>query len=303
MIKTMSLELSDKARVRLKWMDAYRECGNAAAVCRHFSIPLRTFWRWKRRYDPWDLKSLEDRSRKPTRSPRRTPRERERLVLELKRRHPRWGAAKLALVLRTRQGVDPSAMTVWRILKRHGRIVRYRTRKRKPPKPRVNWAEVRLPGDLLQVDTKHATHLGRKAYQYTAIDVVTKDRRGDIFRTADMATTIRFLEAAVSAFGRKIVMVQTDNGPEFGREVTAWLRRRGIRHVFSHKRRPQENAYVERSHRIDEEEFWSLGGHGATFEDLRRNFAAYLAMYNTERPHWGLGGKTPAEALAAYSLK
>jgi len=27
-----------------------------------------------------------------------------------------------------------------------------------------------------------------------------------------------------------------------------------------------------------------------------------MAMYNNERPHWALGGKTPTEVLAAYSL-
>lgn len=301
MLKIMNRTLSEKARVRLKWMDAFRECGNAAQVCRHFSIPLRTFWRWKRRYDPWDLKSLEDRSRKPKRSPRKTPWDAERTVLELKRAHPRWGASKLALLLRRRGGERLSTMTVWRILKRHGLSIRYRTRKRKPPKPRVDWTQVRLPGDLMEVDTKYVSLHGRRLFQYTAIDVVSRWRHAEVHPELDMATSIQFLERAFSLAPFRPALIQTDNGHEFGRAVTAWLRESGVRHVFSRKARPVENGHVERSHRTDEEEFWSVGGHGPTVEDLRQDFAAYIAMYNNERPHWALGGKTPTEALAAYS--
>ncbi|MBI2811667.1 MAG: transposase [Candidatus Melainabacteria bacterium] len=300
MIKVMSLKLSEIARVRLQWMDSFRECGNAAKVCRHFSIPLRTFWRWRKRYDPWDLKSLESRSRRPRHSPKRTHILIERRVLSVKQAHLRWGKEKIAVYLK-REGITLSGKTIWKILKRHARIVRYHTRKRKPPKPRVEWAQVRLPGDLLQMDTKYVSHHGRRLYQYTIIDVISRVRFADIYRYKDMQTTIRFLTAALPSFERSVQMIQTDNGGEFGRTVTTWLKNRKTKHVFSHKKRPTENAYVERSHRTDEEEFYSCANLGATFAELRERFNAYLTMYNTERPHWSLGGKTPAEVLASYS--
>lgn len=301
MIKVMSLRLSDKARMRLQWMDAYRECGNAAQVCRHFSIPLRTFWRWQKRYDPWEVKSLEEKSRRPRHSPKKTHILLERRVLAIKAEHPRWGKEKIALVLK-REGTVLSGKTVWKILKRHERIIRYRTRKRRAPKPRVDWASVRRPGDLVEVDTKYVSHHGRRMYQYTAIDVVSRIRHAEIHPVLDMATTIQFLGAVRTQTSFPITIIQTDNGHEFGKSVSRWCTDHGIRHVFSHKARPIENGHVERSHRIDEEEFWSIGAKGATLNDLRIHFAAYMDMYNTKRPHWGLGGKTPAEALASYSL-
>ncbi len=300
MIKMMSLSLSPEARDRLRWMDAYRECGNAAMVCRRFGTPLRTFWRWRKRYDPWDLKSLESKSTRPRRSPGRTPFSIEQRVLGLKREHPRWGKEKIALMLK-KEGTVLSGKTVWKILKRHERIVRYHTRKRKAPKPRGDWAKVRIPGDLVQMDTKHISLHGQKVYQYTLIDVVSRKRYLEAHRQADMKTTVQFLENAL-AHMPPIAMVQTDNGSEFGRSVTAWLKAHRISHVFSHKRRPTENAYVERSHRTDEEEFYSTGNWGPTFLDLQRKLAACTNMYNSQRPHWGLGGKTPEEALASYSL-
>lgn len=301
MIKVMSLQLSEKARQRLAWMDSFRECGNASQVCRHFSIPLRTFWRWKARFDPFDLKSLEERSRRPRSHPQKTSLTIERKILALKQKHPRYGVEKIALLLRLHEAIRVSGKTCWKILKRHERIIRYHTRKRKPPKPRVDWASVRLPGDLVQVDTKHISLHGRKVYQYTAIDVVTRYRHATIRPRADMETTVGFLEELQALFPKTIAMVQTDNGSEFGKRVSSWCRLKHIRHVFSHAHRPQENAYVERSHRIDEEEFYSMTALGPTIQDLQKTFSSYLFMYNTERPHWGLGGRTPAEVLASYS--
>src|SRR5216683_8240675 len=53
------VELSREARVRLAWMDFYRRCRNVARTGRHFGISRQTFYRWQRRYDPYDLTTLE----------------------------------------------------------------------------------------------------------------------------------------------------------------------------------------------------------------------------------------------------
>lgn len=302
MIKKMSLILSTKARERLRWMDYYRECNNAALTVRHFGISLRTFFRWKKKYDPWDLRSLEEKSRKPRSSPKRISKVIELRVCLLKREHPRWGMAKMALLLKKKEGISLSAMTVWRICKKRSLIMRYKTRKRKSPKPRINWAEVHIPGDLLEMDTKHITLHGRRLYQYTMIDVISRVRHAEIYPHATMKTTVQFLESAKEKYSFSFQKIQTDNGSEFGKEVSRWCAERKIQHVFSHKRRPQENGHVERSHRIDEEEFYSVGNLGGNVTDLRERFGQYLKMYNEERPHWALGGKTPLEALQSYSL-
>lgn len=299
MIKAFSLKLSADARQRLSWMDMYRECGNAAQVSRHFGIPLRTFWRWRKRYDPWDLTSLESRSRKPKSSPRKVSQAVEMEVLSLKKEHPRWGKEKLVLLLK-QQGIDISSSTVYRICKRHKLAIKYRTRKHRVPKPRVNLAEVYNPGDLIQIDTKYVSLNNRRLFQYTAIDVVSRWRYANIYWQLDGDTTKRFLKELNNSSPVSIRMVQTDNGKEFGKTVTAWLRKRKIKHVFSHKARPVENAYIERSHRTDEEEFYSLGGYGNTIAEFRDNFAKYIHMYNELRPHWGLKGKTPVQFLNQF---
>ena len=61
----IGVELSREARVRLSWMDFYARCDNVTHTCRHFGISRQTFYRWQRRYDPYDLTSLEERSHRP----------------------------------------------------------------------------------------------------------------------------------------------------------------------------------------------------------------------------------------------
>ena len=301
MIRAFSLKLSKEARIRLSWMDYYRFHPNAALVARHFGIPARTFWFWRRRYDPFDLTTLESASRKPHTSPRKTEPWIEMAILDLKREHPRWGREKLQLLLQE-QGLKVSSRTISRILGRHHvkPIITYRTRK--PPKPRVKRKDVRLPGDLLELDTKYIRHGLRWLFQYTLIDVVTRFRHVELYPSLNMETTIAFLQRSLDVLPFSAKIIQTDNGKEFGKDVTSWIHKQGIKQVYTRKSRPVENSHVERSHRTDEVEFYQSGNMGRTFEEIRSNLASYLLIYNYKRPHWGLDGKTPQQAVESYSL-
>ena len=72
-LASLGRELSPNARRRLKWMDYYQSHGhNARLTRRHFDISPQTFYRWLRRYNPRELVTLEERSRRPQRR-RRLP--------------------------------------------------------------------------------------------------------------------------------------------------------------------------------------------------------------------------------------
>lgn len=95
-------ELSKQARQRLKWFDHYESHGhNARLTCCYFGISRQTFYRWKRRYNPHHLESLEDRPRRPkhVRQPTASP-ELVAAVLKLREEYPRWGKDKLVVLLR-----------------------------------------------------------------------------------------------------------------------------------------------------------------------------------------------------------
>ncbi len=73
----------------------------------------------------------------------------------------------------------------------------------------------------------------------------------------------------------------------------------GIGHVYIRSATPRLNGKVERSHRIDAEEFYRLLDgvvidDSNTFDDKLREWEDY---YNYHRPHGGLGGQTPDERL------
>src|SRR4051794_22561659 len=45
---------------RLRWFLHFAEHGSVSATCRQFGIARTTFYRWARRFDPSDLRTLED---------------------------------------------------------------------------------------------------------------------------------------------------------------------------------------------------------------------------------------------------
>jgi len=59
--------ISEGAAKRLKWFDYYRRCGHARQTYRYFGISAQTFYRWKKRFDPFDLTTMEEESRCPHR--------------------------------------------------------------------------------------------------------------------------------------------------------------------------------------------------------------------------------------------
>ena len=95
-------ELSREAQKRRRWFDYYQAHGRKAALtCCYFGISRRTFYRWKPRYDPQNLRTLEAGSHQPhhRRRPTGTAEQAEQ-VRRLRAQYPRWGKAKLAVLLR-----------------------------------------------------------------------------------------------------------------------------------------------------------------------------------------------------------
>jgi len=85
-------KISKEAKKRLKWLDHYRQKGNARLTCRYFGISLQTFYRWKRRFEPSNLTSLESKSCRPhgVRGPE-TPVKTVERIRQLREEYPCWG--------------------------------------------------------------------------------------------------------------------------------------------------------------------------------------------------------------------
>jgi hypothetical protein len=98
----------------------------------------------------------------------------------------------------------------------------------------------------------------KRYYQYTAIDDCTRLRVLRIYPRSDQKTAIQFFDYVTSRLPFVIEQVQTDNGAEFQSGFHWHLLDRGIGHRYIRPATPRLNGKVERSHRIDAEEFYRL---------------------------------------------
>ncbi|MDP2744819.1 MAG: integrase core domain-containing protein [Dehalococcoidia bacterium] len=307
-------ELSRMARQRLKWMDYYQAHGrNAALTCRYFGISRQTFYRWKRRYDPYNLNRLEERSHRPKRLRQPTwSRELALAVLHLREQYPRWGKDKLAVLLGER-GWQVSTSMVGRILTRlkargvlreplHSGIS---TRKRLWRRPyavrKPKGYEVKEPGDLVQVDTLDVRPLpGMVLKHFTARDMVSRWDVLEAHTRATATTAAGFLDALQTRMPFPVQAIQVDGGSEFQAAFETECQRRGLRLFVLPPRSPKLNGCVERAQRTHTEEFYEITNFSLDVATLNQELLAWEHTYNTIRPHQALAYLTPHQFVTQW---
>ena len=139
----------------------------------------------------------------------------------------------------------------------------------------------------------------RRYYQHTAIDDCTRLRVLKIYPANNQKTAIQFLDYVLSRLPFGVEVIQTDNGAEFQSSFHWHVLDKGVQHVYIKPRTPRLNGKVERSPRIDAEEFYRLLD-GVLIDDsqlFRDKLQEWEDYYNYHRPHGGLGGQTPYERL------
>ena len=309
-------DISKEAIKRLKWMDYYESHGrNACLTCRHFDISRQTFYRWRRRYDPRNLKSLEGRSHRPRhlRQPTASP-ELIEAVLKLREEYPRWGKDKLRVLLR-RQSRKVSTSIVGRILKHlkdKGALrepiwnsISVKRRQWQRPyairKPR-EYAAL-SPGDIVQVDTLDVRPLpGITIKHFTARDIISRWDVVEAHTRATSYTASGFIDTLTARMPFPVKAIQVDGGSEFQDAFESECQKRGIRLFVLPPRSPKLNGYVERAQRTHREEFYEITDTDFDILELNKSLREWEFVYNTIRPHQSLGYLTPKEFLEDYLL-
>jgi len=260
-----------------------------------FGVSRSTLWRWHKCYKANGFKGLL----KPRATKRRkvTP-EIEQKILELRRKCG-YGHQRIALYLKRYLEIKISSSTVWNVLKKNNMPNLYMTRYNKPAKCSFKRYEKDSPGDTIQMDVKFVKnpqkHM-RRFYQFTAIDDCTRFRVLRIYSRNNTQNAMDFFKQVRKIFPAVIRQIQTDNGPEFATDFSFYLDQHGIHHRHIRPRTPRLNGKVERSHRTDEQEFYSKQ-HFTDIEDLAGKLAEWEKHYNYNRAHMALDGQTPAERL------
>ncbi len=313
--KHRPVELSAKELDRWRALVVWQATGNVALACQTFGLSRATLYRWRARFDPHDLTSLKERSRRPHRL--RTPRWSLTLlqaVRRLRQQYPRWGKDKLVVLLH-REGVTVSTSTVGRILTRLKTTGQLRepgpravsAKKRRAPRPyavrKPTSYTARQPGDLVQLDTLDVRPLpGVVLKHFTARDVVS---RWDVLEAHHRATAsgaAQFLQTLDQRMPFPIRSIQVDGGSEFCAAFEAECRRRGIHLFVLPPRSPKLNGAVERAQRTHTEEFYEVTECSWQVEALNQELQRWERVYNTIRPHQALDYLTPLQFLQHHSI-
>jgi len=301
-------DLSEPARFRLLCVEhSFRVRVKAAAVA--FRTPVATIYRWRTRYRPDDLTSLEPRSRRPktTRTHQWTAAQ-EPAVLALRQQHPRMGKLPLQVLLR-RQGMTLSASMIGRMLAsltrrlllREPHAVRVRkARSQRPYATRVpkDKRHPTAPGALLQLDTMHLRpEPGIERRQFTAIDVVTRCAVVGVRATASSGTARDFLAELVERMPFPVQAIQVDGSSEFMSVFEAACQEREIALYVLPPRSPKLNGRVERLNGTARRESWECYEGDLDLPRLQVALRAWEETYNTVRPHQALAYATPIAFL------
>ena len=284
-------EASERAvRQRLKWVAAYREIGDAGAVCRRFGISRPTLRKWLRRFDADGEAGLTELSRRPHSSPaKKASADAEKLILAL-RRERRLGVKRIRAELRRLHDVRLSPSVIHKVLVRLGLNALPR-RKRARHKPKRYSRPV--PGDRVQMDV---CKIRPGLHQFTAIDDCSRYLVAGLARRPSAAATLAFLDQVLDEMPFAIQRMQTDRGAEFFAEkVQRRLMADTIKFRPIPPRSPHLNGKVERAQRTVLEEFWPTVDDRAP--DVGDQLAVWVHHYNWDRPHEGLGGLCPIDRV------
>jgi transposase InsO family protein len=273
-------------------------------VAGRFGVSRQAVHRWLGRYRDEGLAGLSDRSSRPVSSPSRTPAEVEALICELRRNHPSWGARRLVWEL-SRRGCPepvPSRATVHRVLVRHGLVqVVPRGRRREDY---TRWQRTE-PMQLWQMDIVGGIMLadGTECKVVTGVD--DHSRYCVIAAVVARPTGRAVCQALADALGRFGIPDEllTDNGKQFtarfgrGGEVLfdRICRENGIAHRLTRPHSPTTTGKVERFHQTLRRELLDDHERFADIEHAQQVLDAFVADYNTARPHQSLDMGRPAD--------
>jgi transposase InsO family protein len=254
------------------------------------------------------MAGLNNHSTRPKTHPAETPIRIKERIIDL-RKETKECALKIKWDLED-EGIFVHHQTVQKIIKREGLTRKYRSRKQKPKYVREPLAK----GQMVEIDVKFVPGRikGQRCYQFTAIDCSTRWRYLQAYGDISNLSAVNFVHELLKVCDFKIQAIKTDNGTCFTNRYAGYYKsdlpfprphafdeacaQYGITHYLIDPGKPQQNCFVERSHREDQEKFYERNRF-ASFEELRYKLKIWNRNYNNTR-HCGLNGLTPNQALA-----
>jgi len=243
---------------RLRFIARLLDGEKMAGLCREFGIARKTGYKIYRRYKDCGIDGLTDRSRRPYRHANQLPMQIEKLIVNLKKEYPHWGAIKIRARLRTRYPdlQCPAVSTVHAVLDRHGLVKRKRRHRNKAKGTALG--HVTEPNELWCADYKGEFMLTNQQYCYPL--TITDYASRYLFTVDALSTTkevyaFSVFERAFKDFGLPTA-IRTDNGVPFAcgnalyglSKLSVWWLRLGINIERIKPGHPEQNGRHERMH-------------------------------------------------------
>lgn len=313
LVTVRSANLSKGALKRLCWFDYYlANDENVSLTCRHFGISRNTFYLWKGRFNPSNLKSLEDNLKSRTPHNLRqmtTSREVIELVIKIRGDDLEKSKYEIQAELKDLHNIKLGYNTIQKIINRHIHLLN--TVHRRNAKGHKDRSIARLKaeahlrdkdlGSLVQIDTKHLYILGKRFYLFVAVDC--KSRYGFIwaYKTASSEVAANFLLKVVDYFPFSITAVNTDNGPEYLLNFHKRCVKLGINHYFNHPHTPKMNGRAERLIQTAEYEFFNYQEDLIDdLDEINLRCEIFNDKYNNRRYHKAIHYQTPSQYVKSY---
>ncbi len=293
-----------------------------AHIAAAMGVSRRCVRRWLDRYEAEGEAGLRDRSSRPHRSPRRTPRWTEAAVLAV-REHERLSRDAIA----HRLGLSPR--TVSRILVRHGvphlaRLDPITGQLIRASKTTAVRYERERAGELVHMDVKKLGRIpdgggwrahGRGSgsirrdrdtrvgfdYVHSVVDDHSRLAYSEVLPDEKGVTCAAFLERAIAYFGvhgiERIERLLTDNAWAYRHSLRSVCEAHGIVQRFIRPHCPWQNGKVERFNRTLQTE-WAYRQVFTTNDARTAALDPWLEYYNTRRHHSALGGQPPLSRLS-----
>ena len=271
-------------------------------LCRRHNVSRKTGYKWLERYEIEGPDGLLDRSHRPHCCPHATEPHILEAAFELRRRRPRWGAAKiLGRLLELHPDWSlPAHQVLHRHFLREG-LVNKQRRRRKPSHPGRPTAPFDAPNSIWSADFKgqFKTLDGVYCYPLTVQDgfsrylLACQGLAGTTYAGSRRVFTRLFHEFGIPD------RIRTDNGTPFasialGRlsRLSIWWIKLGILPDLIEPASPQQNGRHERMHKDLKAE--ATIPPAANRSAQQRRFNAFRADFNEIRPHAAHGQRPPA---------
>jgi putative transposase len=307
-----SVSLSKTARHRLAIIEHYlHKTNNISLTCRHYCISRSYFYKWYTRYNPRNLKTLEDKSRKPKNLRQATyDYSLVKLVRRLRTDYPSYSSKKIAVILKRDWNISFSYSTIGRIIKKfnlyfRAKIIASKNRSRRAvqvwKKRKPYGLRAKAPGSVIEFDMKHIYASGLKQYAFVAVDIYTKQAAIHLANQPSSHQAMIALQAVISIFGKDVCIVN-DNGSENYKHAYSYLKTHNITQYFARPHTPKDKPHVENLIGKLQQECLDEDKTRKTLEERRCQVARWLNDYHFFRPHQSLNYLTPDEFCASMDI-